>query len=95
MRKKCREIAERAGQPLDEDDYQSPAEYATKKFQEAQNALRTWRPHGEPGKDGNPPTFVLDVLKKLFATKFFKLLYFASSIFVRTRKQCLSRSICF
>ena len=70
MRKKCREIAERAGQPLDEDDYQSPAEYATKKFQEAQNALRTWRPHGEPGKDGNPPTFVLDVLKKLFATKF-------------------------
>ena len=70
MRKKCREIAERAGQPLDADDYQSPAEYATKKFQEAQNALRAWRPHGEPGKDGNPPTFVLDVLKKLFATKF-------------------------
>jgi hypothetical protein len=35
MRKKCREIAERAGQPLDADDYQSPAEYATKKFQEA------------------------------------------------------------
>ena len=70
MRKKCREIAERAGQPLDAEDYQSPTEYATKKFQEAQNALRTWRPHGEPGKDGNPPTFVLDVLKKLFATKF-------------------------
>lgn len=69
MRKKCREMAERAGQPLDADDYMPANEYATKKYQEAQQALRTWHPHSQPGNDGNPPTYLKEVMNKLFATK--------------------------
>lgn len=69
MRQKCREMAERAGQPLDSDDYQSPQEYSNKKYQEAFRELKKWAEHHSPGTAGNSPMYTEEVLKKLFATK--------------------------
>lgn len=69
-RQKFRDIAERAGQPLDADDYQSPQEYAGKKYREAMDALSKWKPHGNPGSFGNRPEFLKDVFARLFDSTF-------------------------
>ena len=69
-RQKFREIAERAGQPLDADDYQSPQEYAGKKYREAKGALSKWKPHGNPGNFGNKPDVLEEVFAKLFDSTF-------------------------
>ena len=69
-RQRFREIAERAGQPLDADDYQSPQEYAGKKYREAMDALSKWKPHGNPGSFGNRPEFLKDVFARLFDSTF-------------------------
>ena len=69
LREKCREMAERAGQPLDADDYISPQEYATKKYQEFKDKLRTWKQHSQPGNAGNPPGYIEEVMDRLFATE--------------------------
>lgn len=68
MREKCREMAERAGQPLDADDYISPQEYATRKYQEAKSALQKWK-QNTPGSAGNPPGYLTEVMDRLFATE--------------------------
>ena len=69
-RQRFRDIAERAGQPLDADDYQSPQEYAGKKYREAMGALSKWKPHGNPGSFGNRPEFLKDVFARLFDSTF-------------------------
>ena len=68
LREKCKEMAERAGQPLDADDYISPQEYATKKFQEFKESLKKWQQHSQPGSAGNPPGYLEEVMDRLFAT---------------------------
>ena len=70
MVEKCREMAERAGQPLDSDDYITPQEYATQKFQETRQALKKWQQHSQPGSFGNSPYYLPEVMDKLFATEF-------------------------
>lgn len=65
---KCRKMAEEAGQPLDSDDLVDPGTYASKKFNEARQALKKWKPT-TPGTDGNPPNITEEIISKLFATK--------------------------
>ena len=70
LREKCREMAKRAGQPLDPEDLISPQEYASKKFKEFREKVKLYEKQGgyDPGSAGNPPGYLPELMDKLFAT---------------------------
>lgn len=73
MRQKCREMAERAGQPLDNEDYISPQEYASKKLEQVREGLKKGGSAGKGGGAGrgfgNSPIEIVDIIDNIFASK--------------------------
>lgn len=65
MFEKAKKIAERAGQPVDQDDYQDPSKTAAKKFEESRRLLKEWQ--GPKAGNGNSPVDLVETLDKLFA----------------------------
>lgn len=63
---KAKQIAERAGQPVDSDDYDSPEKTAAKKYNEAKRELRKWSGQNKPGY-GNSPIDLTDTIDRLFS----------------------------
>lgn len=66
--KKFKEIAERAGQQLDPEDYENPEQSAAAKYKEAMSLLKQWRGSKQPGV-GNSPIDLVDTITKLFSSK--------------------------
>lgn len=70
LRDKCREIAERAGQPWYGDDFSDPITYGSKKYVEAQeiiDKLGQWD-NQSPGSVGNSPMRLKETMRRLFGT---------------------------
>ncbi len=66
--KKFKEIAERAGQQLDPEDYENPEQSAAAKYKEAMSLLKQWHGSKQPGV-GNSPIDLVDTIAKLFSSK--------------------------
>lgn len=64
---RAKEIAERAGQPVDSDDYDSPEKTAAKKYAEAKRELSKWTGDQQRGF-GNSPIDLTETIAKLFAS---------------------------